>query len=583
MKAESRHGDKRKLDWWLLINLVVLISVSVPVSAELITAARRTNWQDVGVPGGIPERTTICATLSPGASSSQINSAISNCPSGQVVKLNAGTYNLTSQIIVNKSNVTLRGSVDANGEPTTILNFNNVDPYALIYLGATTNYDQPWQGDVKSWTAGYSQGTTTLTLNNTTNLQVGSIVVLDQLNDSSEPVNPGGCTWCDRTGGNRLQKQVARITAINGNNITIEHGLYMPNWSGSLTPQLHYVQPLSQYVQFSGVEDLIVDANFNSPLAGGYSIVMWQGYGTWLRNVHSLETEGRAHLATRYNYRSEIRHCKFAELSHYLSQSYGVELMASSQTLFVDSIIYMVTGGILYTQGSSGNVFAYNYIFDMRYDNTPGWQIAGFQEHSAHLNMNMYEGNEVNMLGRDDLWGSSSRETFLRNRISGRDVGGTYTLTGQTNAVKLTALATYFNLVGNVLGRSGYHTTYSGGSNTSVYNNASAPNQTMFRHGNYDYVTNSTKWCTDSGEPGCFSSDQSHVIPDSFYLTQKPSWWCNEVPWPPIGSDLSPLASDIPAKRRYNGNYTCTTGSNPPPPPPPPNLPPSPPTIISVE
>jgi hypothetical protein len=70
----------------------------------------RIDWSQAGVSGGIRNRTTICATLNPGATAGQINSAIAACPSGQVVKLNAGTYSLSSGIDFNaRSSVTLRG------------------------------------------------------------------------------------------------------------------------------------------------------------------------------------------------------------------------------------------------------------------------------------------------------------------------------------------------------------------------------------------------------------------------------------------------------------------------------------------
>src|SRR5207247_7512491 len=73
----------------------------------------------VCVPGVVPNRTTVCATLSPRATYTQINSAIAACNNG-VVFLNPGTYNLAGGILFNnKSNVTLRGS----GPDRTFLKF----------------------------------------------------------------------------------------------------------------------------------------------------------------------------------------------------------------------------------------------------------------------------------------------------------------------------------------------------------------------------------------------------------------------------------------------------------------------------
>src|SRR5512146_1048140 len=78
---------------------------SVVVPTSLIDPSRITEWnpgiladdllkQPLG-PDGLPQRTKTCATLSPGGN---IQSAIDACPSGQVVQLAAGTYNVASTI-----------------------------------------------------------------------------------------------------------------------------------------------------------------------------------------------------------------------------------------------------------------------------------------------------------------------------------------------------------------------------------------------------------------------------------------------------------------------------------------------------
>src|SRR3989442_10135875 len=93
----------------------ILLSLSLCSYAQLwsgiLDTSRAIDWNQAGVIGGIPNRTSICATLNPGATAAQINSAIASCPSGQVVFLNAGTYNLNTGLMFNgKSNVTLRGA-----------------------------------------------------------------------------------------------------------------------------------------------------------------------------------------------------------------------------------------------------------------------------------------------------------------------------------------------------------------------------------------------------------------------------------------------------------------------------------------
>jgi hypothetical protein len=121
----------------------------------------------------------------------------------------------------------------------------------------------------------------------------------------------------------------------------------------------------------------------------------------------------------------------------------------------------------------------------------------------------------------------------------------------------------YLNVIGNVLGKSGYHKQYqdlapSGkSSDTSIYTlgwsgnegqssnagpNDTAVASTMLRWGNFDYANNSVAWNT-SEVPTSISnfantSLSSQSLPDSFYLSSKPSWW-GSMPWPAVGPDVS--------------------------------------------
>ena len=151
-----------------LVHLICLLGIAVCADAQTaISPGRRIDWSAAGVPGGIPVRTSICATLTPGVTAAQINNAISFCPSGGVVALVAGTYNLSTGIVFNnKSNVTLRGS----GPDQTFIKFTNGS--SCGGLGGDLciiNSDPDCAGcgspsNAANWTAGYAPGTTVITL-----------------------------------------------------------------------------------------------------------------------------------------------------------------------------------------------------------------------------------------------------------------------------------------------------------------------------------------------------------------------------------------------------------------------------------
>ena len=80
--------------------------------------------------GGIPKRSTVCATLSPGEN---IQVALSRCPPGQVVQLNAGTYIVNDFLIVNRG-ITLRG---AGAGQTILVKTNGAPPRTSTVVAGT--------------------------------------------------------------------------------------------------------------------------------------------------------------------------------------------------------------------------------------------------------------------------------------------------------------------------------------------------------------------------------------------------------------------------------------------------------------
>jgi len=68
----------------------------------------------------------------------------------------------------------------------------------------------------------------------------------------------------------------------------------------------------------------------------------------------------------------------------------------------------------------------------------------------------------------------------------------------------------------------------------------------MLRHGNYDYFNKAVMW--DSA-----IADQN--IPNSLYLSAKPSWW-GDLAWPPVNPLADPSTFNnitIPARERFKG------------------------------
>jgi hypothetical protein len=556
----------------------------------IIDPSRIIDWTNAGVQGGIPNRTTVCTTLSPGASVSQINSAIATCPSNGVVYLNAGTYNLSSGIdFAGHGNVTLRGA----GPDKTFLVFTGgiscaTDSASICIQGSVVYAGSP--SNLTNMTGGYSRGSTQVSLSSVTNLAVGGIIDFDQLNDSSDPGDiyvcdaSGSCSM-EGTGGvyrsGRAQNQVATVTGINGTTISITPGIYMPNWRSSQSPQAYWPNTTITNV---GVENLSID---NSNSSAKAALMFASASNCWERNVRSLNVN-RDHV-----WMWITSHISVIDNYYYGTQSgqsseYGVEPDRDSDSLIENNIFQHIVSPIV-PGPTAGDVIAYNYTIDDWDTESASWMEEAIFVHSAGTGFCLFEGNEANGLESDDIHGSHDFSTFFRNRLLGWEA----TKSTSTIPAELMSFSRYYNMIGNVLGYPGYHTQYQDlapngrNSSKSIYvlgwggqdgNTSNAPNDTnvvstLMRWGNYDVVTGAVRW--DPSEvpssltqyPNPVPSSQS--LPTSFFLSSRPSWWSTPwgtPPWPAIGPDVTGgsgpggHAYDIPAKLCYNNTSKDSNG-----------------------
>lgn len=561
-------------------------------ASGIIAPNRMIDWSNAGVEGGIQNRTSVCATLSPGASASQINSAIASCPSNQVVYLNAGTYNLSSGIdFGSHDNVTLRGA----GPSKTFLVFSGDTSCNGLGADICIAGSNSWQGgpeNTANWTSGYSAGTTQITLSNASNLQPGSsFIVLDQLDDSSDAGSVFVCGaqgLCSTEGpggagrSNRSQQQLVRVTAVSGNTVTISPGLYMSNWRGSQSPGAWWA---SQVASGDGVEDMSLDhTNSNDTSGIGFN----NASNSWVKNVRSI-TPNRNHVWLYIATHITVEDSYFYGTKNGSTQSYGVEPYQSSDCLIENNILQHIASPILPAGPDAGNVYAYNYTVDDYYPVSPGWMMDAYQPHGAGENMTLLEGNELDGVRSDAIHGTRDFLTLFRNRILGWQSGANNNM----KVIGIESFSRYFNIIGNVLGTPGIHTNYqdlapAGSSpNQSIYvlgwsgNDGTSASlaadplvlTTLLRWGNYDVATSTTRW--DSSEvPSSLSQfanavPSTRTLPASLYLSGKPAWWgtpWGNPPWPAIGPDVSggngPGAHsyDIPAKLCYDNASKSSNG-----------------------
>lgn len=524
-----------------LLFLLVLSSTLLR-AADVIPSARLIDWTQSGVPGGIPARTTIYTTLAAGSTSAQIQTAIDNCPDNQTVMLSAGTYSLSSGLQMDNDYMTLRGAIDADGEPTTIFNFQSgAGGWGLIDFSKTTYPTAP--SNVRSITSGASQGSTSITLNSApTGLAVGQIFSIDQIADDNlvwDNGTQGGDTW--GRNGNRTLAQFVRVVSIAGSVVTFSPALYSPYWNASQTPEMYWWGTgTSQTVTMSGVENIKLNRNVSG--GGSHNIAIGPADSCWVKNVWSTQCDS-AHVRTGWVKNIEVRDSYFTLHDSVASATYSVWFSYTSDSKIENNIMYN-TPCAVGMMTTSGSFIGYNYGELFPYS-VAVWLPECMMTHGGHNHFNLWEGNYIPSFWKDFIHGNAAYDVYARNRVVGWETGKT----SSTRPINIEENQDYVTVVGNILGTNSYHTEYATGSNTSIYGLSSDSTPTLIKKGNWNTVDDAINASEALG---------ADTISTSYIYSSKPSWF-GSLTWPaydPLTSPASADGLDIPAGYRFaNGAW----------------------------
>jgi hypothetical protein len=531
------------------------------MALTMIPADRRIDWSP-GVPGGIPTYSVdIDVTDAPYNATGDgvtddttaIQDAIDACTVGQAVYLPAGTYRTTSQLEIT-TGIVLRGA--GTGSTTISLDSNTSSENNIIKVAGSSS-----DGSTIVISSGYTKDSTELVLADASSLSVGDYIRVGQDNPDFVSITGYGqpCTWCDDS-GMRCMLQHVKITNKVSNTITINRPLYF-TFESELNPVVYQTSMLED----AGIEDMyITRVDQGSDYSINNGIRFTNCAECWIKNVRSYNTMG-AHFRIEESYACEFRDSWMEFGTAYTGgRAYGCMLAFWNTDCLIENCIGdHLRHAFIFEGGGCGNVFGYNY--STRAFGNPGdqWLFADFCHHGAHPYMNLFEGNIGSNFDADSVWGTSSHCTYFRNNVTRYSDPGEEVIDSALFGIETQYYSSYFNLVGNVVGRSSdssdgttRHAPGSpdGDSKVAIFTGyevtGGAPWDynsdvltTMFEHGNYCYCDDDTEW--DAGEA-------DHDLPDSYYLDSKPTWWGSSA-WPAIGPDIDGYVLALPAKNTYDG------------------------------
>ncbi len=539
-----------------------------------VSSDRRTTWNAGLDPvGGIPNYTNVtCTGLDPtGATdnAAKINACISAASAQTAVYIPAGVYLVNSSINM-KSNVVLRGAKSsqvpflptADATATTL----NMGGNAISFNGGSKTSN--WYPGINSGTtitAGYTTGSTNLTLSSITGYSVGNYVSIYQDDDSSF-INLYQCSYCGEDNGyGHAMQQYAKITAINGTTITIDRPVYTvtPNFSSA------WVRRQTFGISMAGVENIrLVGNGSNSEL-----IYMNFARNCWAKGVETYNS-GTYQILLAFSHQCEIRdsycHTSNGPNAHLSGYAYGITVMWwNSDHKIENNIVRDTRHSIIFAGGGAGCAVLYNYSTDNYESETTTNLSQDITTHAAHPHMNLFEGNSAQKLSDDSTHGSSSHNTWFRNYSTG--TRSTPAFSWSQWGVDIFAWNWYYNIVGNVVGQSSWTTgTVLANGNCSptepdVYRFGcngtpgsyidSVSYSTAIKHGNYDYITKGVAY---------WDGGTDHALKNSLYYSSKPAFF-GSLAWPPYGPDLNPMVGSLPAKQRFLGNAVISAGIPMPP------------------
>lgn len=533
----------------------------------ILTPYRGIDWTQAGFPGDTPLDSSWpnCTSAQAGTTVpipcsitnlSTITSALSSCasanPSGSVLQLASGTFNVSGQILYpTAAHVVARGQganntfIVHNGSGST--NCRSVTGM-VCFLGSDTSI--VGNGTARATLSGtLTHGSTSVTLTQLSSgsapadVVIGSILLFDAC-DSGTSGNPCSGTTidnsndyrcsaiytatpsgCSSDGGEpgqtlRNTEELHTVTAITGGTcgsstctVTITPPIQNAEFASLNNPQAQVFQPTVE----DGLENLTLDLSASGTPADAVQMV--NCYDCWVTGVEIKKpTQVAIDILQGTNNLVESNYIYDTTGGGQCASPCGIRPQYTGNNLIANNICQQVEQCIFFDGDTTGNVLEANLCVGSSIPAAGSSDLLNCIDYHAGNDYDLAESNIVNQISCDDVHGTCDHQTSYRNFLTGWDSVPSNPVTVYTNAIENFAFARYFNNIAGVSGTSGYHTHYSGTNEGNNYvlnwgqalttnTSVSIPADplglsTSVRWGSYDSVTAAVRWCGTSLDTG---------------------------------------------------------------------------------
>ncbi len=494
---------------------------SMPLKAQVVAPERLVDWSIAGFPDTIPKPSLIINVQDHGAVGDSLTEnypaivdAI-NALGGRlgVIYFPAGIYLIGNQVMLPDS-VIIRG--ESSGSTFLQFDLGGRDEHCFFIRHTP----------VDTFTrviSGFTKSSLSLEVTDGSLFEAGDHAEMLQENGSWD-TKPA--TWAEQSIG-----QMLRITAVNGNSLSLQSPLKM-DFDTAMNLEIRKIDP----VRYVGLECLSMERMDTSLTGSAYNIHFLFATECWITGVESHRSNG-SHILANASSHSTIRGCYIHDAFYYDgsgTRGYGVTLLHhTSDFLIEDNIFRHLRHAMMVKQGANGNVFAYNYAIEPNRVEFPTDAGADISLHGHFPFANLIEGNIVQNIVTDHYWGPSGPfNTFLRNRA---ELWGILIINLSLSAV----ITESQNYVGNEITSKGAIP----GSYTMIGDH-------LFEHGNND--------------KGTIVPAGTATLPDSsYFLTHRPYYWKASEAWPSVGTPNNFDEGSIPARDRFLSGTDLTVCTYP--------------------
>ncbi|MDR0494581.1 MAG: hypothetical protein LBG95_02995 [Treponema sp.] len=456
---------------------------AVPPSYASIVPAGYFNAWKPGIPGGIPSVENIHSTINAADfdnggkdAARAINDAIkaagkeASADRRQVVLLTAGTFKTGNTIVMDQSNVVLRGA----GKSTVLQGVNGGS--GAITIG--------WE-----WPGGFTRaiavhgspkaGDAGIVVANASGIKAGDILILDRLADDNGhpfggkgPASPwrsgqvGGSEWrkeqqyfirgpgASNVGPSssvyRPVKQYIEVSRVEGNILFLSNQLNI-DFPFHLSPQVYKTN--AEKYQYIGLENMKLEIvagggdpgnqwEYNPP---SVNMSIGSSY-CWVKNIESDGTTMRGGKGFKGRHIT-IQGFRNVVTGNYVHDSYdnrpggngyGIEIHGTDG-LIDNNIVDLLCKPILGYASGGGNVISYNYVPNTETGPSNGgrpangrdpsslidWQETAIDmSHASYSHSDLYEGNYAANISTDNTSGNNGQMVVFRNHGAGRNLNG---------------------------------------------------------------------------------------------------------------------------------------------------------------